>query len=652
MNDTTKNILVTCALPYTNGPIHIGHMLEHIQADIWVRNLRLEGKPVFFFCADDTHGTATMIRAEKLNKTPEELIKDDKLSHEESFKKFNVSFDNYYTTHSDENRRFCNEIYLNAKQAGLIYKSTIQQYYDQQKNMFLADRFISGTCPKCKSENQHGDNCEACGATYSPIDLINPISKYSDSKPILKDTEQIFFDLGAAKDFLSQFLTSCSMQDSVKNKLNEWVDGDIQSWNISRDAPYFGFEIPEEQNKFFYVWVDAPIGYFASIRNWANKNGYEFDTLCSKNSNSELHHFIGKDIIYFHGLFWPALLKNSPYIEPTQIHAHGFLSINGEKMSKSKGTFITADDFSTHYDPELLRYYFASKLNNKIEDINFDTSEFIQKINTDIVGKFLNIISRSMPFVKKHKGNLEEIQLDNQLLDDQAKKLKTLAKLYHEKDYSKVIRLVMESADEINAYINLNEPWKKDESDAIYISLTALNAFKNITLALLPVIPNLANRIFKIIGNFKYNDFETRIGNIDFEKYQPLLSRIDDEGFKKMNEITTQTKNEFASIEDFMKIDLRVAKVIKASEVDGADKLLQLTLDVGELGERTVFGGIKSKYTPESLIDKLVVLVFNLAPRKMRFGLSEGMVLASSDEDGGIFLLSPDNGAKPGQKIK
>lgn len=652
LSTESKKILVTCALPYTNGPIHIGHMLEHIQADIWVRNSRLQGNTTLFFCADDTHGTATMIRAETQNKTPEELIKDDQLNHINSFKKFNISYDHYYSTHSEENEYLCNEIYLKAKKANLIYKSTIQQFFDETKGMFLADRFITGTCPKCNTSNQNGDSCEACGATYSPTELIDPVSKYSDSKPVLKDTEQIFFDLKASKDFLANFLKTCELQDAVKNKLNEWIEGDIQSWNISRDAPYFGFEIPEEKDKFFYVWVDAPIGYFASIKNWAQKNNISFDELCSKNSNSELHHFIGKDIIYFHGLFWPALLENSDYILPTKIQAHGFLTVNGEKMSKSKGTFITADDFAEKYDPELLRYYFASKLNNKIEDLNFDTAEFTKKINSDLVGKYLNILSRSIPFLKNKKLDLDKVSLDSNFLDSQIKNLSSIIAFYEGKEFSKATKLIMELADEVNAYVNKNEPWKQDESKAIVIALTAINAFKNLSLALMPILPELTNRIFKIIGNYAYGDFNGKVTHIELTNYEPLMSRIDEQGFEIMNEETKPNNETHASIDDFMKIDLRVAKVVDASEVEGADKLIQLTLDVGELGQKTVFAGIKSKYSPDSLIDKLVVLVFNLAPRKMRFGLSEGMVLASSDDEGGIFLLSPDTGAKPGQKIK
>lgn len=652
LDTESKKILVTCALPYTNGPIHIGHMLEHIQADIWVRNSRLQGNTTLFFCADDTHGTATMIRAETQNKTPEELIKDDQLNHINSFKKFNISYDHYYSTHSEENENLCIEIYLNAKKANLIYKSTIHQFFDETKGMFLADRFITGTCPKCNASNQNGDSCEACGATYSPTELIDPVSKYSDSKPVLKDTEQIFFDLKASKEFLAKFLETCDLQDAVKNKLNEWIEGDIQSWNISRDAPYFGFEIPEEKDKFFYVWVDAPIGYFASIKNWAQKNNISFDELCSKNSNSELHHFIGKDIIYFHGLFWPALLENSDYILPTKIQAHGFLTVNGEKMSKSKGTFITADDFAEKYDPELLRYYFASKLNNKIEDLNFDTAEFTKKINSDLVGKYLNILSRSIPFLKNKKLELDKVSLDSNFLDSQIKNLSSIIAFYEGKEFSKATKLIMELADEVNAYVNKNEPWKQDEPKATVIALTAINAFKNLSLALMPILPELTNRIFKIIGNYAYGDFNGKVTHIELTNYEPLMSRIDEQGFEIMNEETKPNNETHASIDDFMKIDLRVAKVVDASEVEGADKLIQLTLDVGELGQKTVFAGIKSKYSPDSLIDKLVVLVFNLAPRKMRFGLSEGMVLASSDDEGGIFLLSPDTGAKPGQKIK
>ena len=651
MDIPTKNnrkILVTQALPYANAPLHLGHILEAVQTDIWTRFQNLNGNECHFFCADDTHGTPVMLKANEMGITPEKLIEDVYQDHKSTYELYDINFANFYSTHSDENKKYSEFIYKCAKENKLISKSVVEQYFDETEKMFLSDRFIKGTCPKCGAENQHGDNCGVCGASYNVLEIENPVSTISNTKPVKKESDHIFFDLPAKRDMLKEFIEKVDIQESIKNKLKEWLGDDLKKWDISRDAPYFGFEIPGEDNKFFYVWVDAPIGYIASISNWANSNQIEMEDLWSENSSYEIYHFIGKDIAYFHGLFWPALLSSAKLKLPSGINVHGFLTINGEKMSKSLGTGILAKDFAKITNPETLRYYFAAKLNNKVEDIDLNFDDYVQRINSDLVGKYLNIASRSASFLKKNKNNLSD-DINAEIINSLLNKKDEIINLYEKREYSKVIRLIMDLADYVNKYINEETPWKKDEDEAVKISTTALNAFKILSIYLHPVIPNLTNEAFNFLNiiDFTFDSIEKPLTK-KINNYKPLLNRLEkiiipeEEDMDNVNLI---------DINHFSSVDLRVAKITKADDVEGADKLLQLTLDVGDLGTRNVFAGIKSAYKPDELTDRLVVLVNNLEPRKMKFGISEGMVLASSNDDG-IYLVSPDEGAEPGMKVR
>ena len=650
MDNSKKNkrkILVTQALPYANAPLHLGHILEAVQTDIWTRFQNFNGNECLFFCADDTHGTPVMLKANEMGIKPEELISDVYKDHKSSYELYGINFANFYSTHSDENRKYSEYIYECAKNNNLISKANIEQYYDEKEEMFLSDTFIKGTCPKCGAEDQNGDNCGVCGASYNVLDVKKPISIISNTVPIKKESEHIFFDLPQKNKMLKDFLKNVDLQESIKNKLNEWLNDDLKKWDISRDAPYFGFEIPGEKNKYFYVWVDAPIGYLASISNWAEKNKLNMQDLWSENSKYEIYHFIGKDIAYFHGLFWPALLSAANLKLPSGINVHGFLTINGEKMSKSKGTGILAKEFAEITNPETLRYYFAAKLNNKVEDIDLNFDDYVQRINSDLVGKYLNIASRSASFLKKN-NNILSTNFDNNILDNLASKKDEVVSLYESREYSKLVRIIMDLADDVNKYINEQTPWKKEMDEAVDISSTAIKAFYILSLYLHPIIPSITNEAFKFLNIKKVS-----INNVDeavtkINDYKPLLNRLEkiiipeEENMDNINLI---------NIDQFSAVDLRVAKIIKADDVEGADKLLQLTLDVGDLGTRNVFAGIKSAYKPEDLTDKHIVLVNNLEPRKMKFGISEGMVLASSNDEG-IYLVSPDEGAKPGMKVR
>ncbi len=644
---TKRKILVTQALPYANAPLHLGHILEAVQTDIWTRFQNFNGNECLFFCADDTHGTPVMLKANEMGIKPEELISDVYKDHKSSYELYGINFSNFYSTHSDENRKYSEYIYECAKNNNLISKANIEQYYDEKEEMFLSDRFIKGTCPKCGAEDQNGDSCGVCGASYNVLDIKKPISIISNTVPIKKESEHIFFDLPQKNKMLKDFLKIVDLQESIKNKLNEWLNDDLKKWDISRDAPYFGFEIPGEKNKYFYVWVDAPIGYLASISNWAEKNKLNMQDLWSENSKYEIYHFIGKDIAYFHGLFWPALLSAANLKLPSGINVHGFLTINGEKMSKSKGTGILAKEFAEITNPETLRYYFAAKLNNKVEDIDLNFDDYVQRINSDLVGKYLNIASRSASFLKKN-NNILSTNIDNNILDNLASKKDEVVSLYESREYSKLVRIIMDLADDVNKYINEQTPWKKEMDEAVDISSTAIKAFYILSLYLHPIIPSITNEAFKFLNIKKVS-----INNVDeavtkINDYKPLLNRLEkiiipeEENMDNVNLI---------NIDQFSAVDLRVAKIIKADDVEGADKLLQLTLDVGDLGTRNVFAGIKSAYKPEDLTDKYIVLVNNLEPRKMKFGISEGMVLASSNDEG-IYLVSPDEGAKPGMKVR
>jgi len=644
---TKRKILVTQALPYANAPLHLGHILEAVQTDIWTRFQNFNDNECLFFCADDTHGTPVMLKANEMGIKPEELISDVYKDHKSSYELYGINFANFYSTHSDENRKYSEYIYECAKNNNLISKANIEQYYDEKEEMFLSDRFIKGTCPKCGAEDQNGDNCGVCGASYNVLDVKKPISIISNTVPIKKESEHIFFDLPQKNKMLKDFLKNVDLQESIKNKLNEWLNDDLKKWDISRDAPYFGFEIPGEENKYFYVWVDAPIGYLASISNWAEKNKLNMQDLWSENSKYEIYHFIGKDIAYFHGLFWPALLSAANLKLPSGINVHGFLTINGEKMSKSKGTGILAKEFAEITNPETLRYYFAAKLNNKVEDIDLNFDDYVQRINSDLVGKYLNIASRSASFLKNN-NNILSTNIDKNILDNLVSKKDEIVSFYESREYSKLIRIIMDLADDVNKYINEQTPWKKEIDEAVDISSTAIKAFYMLSLYLHPIIPSITNEAFKFLNIKKVS-----INNVDeaitkINDYKPLLNRLEkiiipeEENMDNVNLI---------NIDQFSAVDLRVAKIIKADDVEGADKLLQLTLDVGDLGTRNVFAGIKSAYKPEDLTDKYIVLVNNLEPRKMKFGISEGMVLASSNDEG-IYLVSPDEGAKPGMKVR
>mgnify|MGYP001418442532 FL=1 len=647
----SRKILVTSALPYANGSIHIGHVLESVITDIWVRYQNINGNECLYFCADDTHGTPVMLKAKELGIDPEELIKRTREEHIKSYSRFNINFDNFYTTHSDENKKYAEDIYQKCKEGNLIFKKEIEQFYDSEEGLFLSDRFIKGTCPKCGAEDQYGDGCSVCGTTYTPDDLLNPVSSLSNSELTKKRTEHVFFDLPQMKDFLENYLKDLTLQDPIKNKLNEWIEDGLKPWDISRDKPYFGFEIPGEKDKYFYVWLDAPIGYLASAKNWAENNNMDMKDLWGESSDYEIHHFIGKDIAYFHALFWPALLKSSNIRLPESINVHGFLTIDGEKMSKSNGTFINADDFAENYDGELLRYYFADKFNNSIDDLDFNEDEFIQKINSDIVGKYLNIASRVSKFIEKN-GNSLSANLDEDFIEKNLSMIDEVIEHYEDLNLSKSVKIIMKMADEVNKYINENEPWKSSEEKAVEVSSTAINCFRVISILLNPVLPTITSKALEVFNDSATNDFNNikdYLVDTKINPYKPLLKRLEK---AKINEEIEMEDSNLINIKDFAKVELRVAKIVKAEGIEEADKLIKLHLDVGDLGERTVFAGIKSAYDPESLNGRHVVLVANLEPRKMKFGVSEGMVLASSNDEGSIYLISPDEGAKPGQLVK
>ena len=639
--------------------MHLGHILEAVQTDIWVRFQNQVGNECLFFCADDTHGTPVMLKAKELNISPEELVSKVRAEHMATYGAYDINFTNYHTTHSDENKKFSELIYKSALENNLIIKKTVNQYYDESEGMFLSDRFIKGVCPKCSAENQYGDGCEVCGATYEPRDLLNPISTLTNTIPVLKDSEHIFFDLPQKESMLKSFLEKVNIQSAIKNKLNEWLE-DLKPWDISRDAPYFGFKIPNEKDKYFYVWFDATIGYIASIDNWANSNNKSINDYWSNDSEYEIIHFIGKDIAYFHGLFWPATLDSANFKLPDSIFVHGFLTVNGEKMSKSKGTGIKTDTFAKHCDPEMLRYYFAAKLNDKVEDIDLNLEDFTQRINSDLVGKYLNILSRSSTFIQKNKGLLSN-DIDEQLINTVLDNAKQIQEYFEQRQYSKAIRLIMDMADLTNKYINDKTPWKLENEEATFVATTAINAFRILSIYLNPVVPKLTEAAFKSLGieTQTYMSLKDKLISNKLEKYTPLLTRMEPLTLDQFNEEENNMPNDENSddmntinIKQFSDVELRVARIISAEDIEEADKLIKLTLSVGDLGQKTVFAGIKSAYSKDDLADKMVVLVYNLAPRKMKFGISEGMVLASSDDNGGIFLISPDKGAKEGQRVK
>jgi methionyl-tRNA synthetase len=669
-----RKILATSALPYANGSIHLGHLVEYIQTDIWVRFQKQRGNQCLYICADDTHGTPIMLRADREDITPEQLIADVEKEHLADFDEFGVAFDNFHSTHSAENKELSCLIYTRLRDGGHISKRTITQAYDPVKNMFLPDRFIKGDCPKCGAKEQYGDNCEACGATYSPVELKNAVSVVSGEKPIEKDSEHYFFNLADFSEMLKDWTKAEGhLQPEVRNKMAEWLENGLQQWDISRDAPYFGFEIPDAPGKYFYVWLDAPIGYMASFKNLCDKQGLDFDKYWGKDSDVELYHFIGKDIIYFHALFWPAMLSGANFRTPSAVFAHGFLTVNGEKMSKSRGTFIKARTYLDHLNPEYLRYYFAAKLTNGIDDLDLNFNDFSQRVNSDLVGKVVNIASRSSGFIKKRfdgklSPNCSEPELFQQFVDANTH----IAELYENREFGKAMREIMALADKANQYIDEKKPWlvaKEEGKDAELheICSMGINLFRMLVAYLKPVIPVLAENAESFL-NIEAQAWPTDAKPLldhEIKKFKPLMTRVEadkieavvdasKEHLEKTPEPAVKKHEPIADtieFDNFAKIDLRIAKIIKAEHVDGADKLLQLTVDIGD-ETRNVFAGIKSAYAPEDLEGKLTVVVANLAPRKMRFGLSEGMVLATGPGGKEIWILNPDEGAQPGMRVK
>ncbi|MGE0484764.1 MAG: methionine--tRNA ligase [Gammaproteobacteria bacterium] len=671
MSNLQRRILVTSALPYANGPIHIGHLVEYIQTDIWVRFQKLRGHECHYVCADDAHGTPIMLRAQQEGLSPEQLIERIGAEHRRDFADFAVAFDNYHSTHSPENRAIAEFIYGRLQDGGYIARRTISQAYDPVKQMFLPDRFIRGTCPRCKTPDQYGDSCEVCGATYAPTDLLDAVSALSGATPELRESEHLFFTLGRFEELLRDWLEQHALQQGIVNKLNEWFEAGLQDWDISRDAPYFGFEIPGERGKYFYVWLDAPIGYLASFRNLCDRSGLDFDAFCAAGSEAEMYHFIGKDIMYFHTLFWPAMLAGAGFRLPSNVFVHGFLTVDGQKMSKSRGTFITARTYLDHLDPEYLRYYFAAKLGAAIEDIDLNLEDFELRVNADLVGKFVNIASRCAGFITKRcGGRLGEAIEEPALLDEFLATGATIATHYEAREYSRAMREVMALADRANQYIDRRSPWviAKDEARTAELQRVCsmgLFLFRILAIYLKPVLPATVARAEAFLGESGLDWAalaRTPLGGA-INKFEPLMQRVDRERIARMIEASkdspqaaaavsaTDEQEDFISIDDFARIDLRVARIEEARDVEGADKLVQLTLDLGD-EKRQVFAGIKQAYAPADLVGRHVVMVANLAPRKMRFGVSEGMVLGAGPGGKEIFLVAPDAGAAPGMRVK
>jgi methionyl-tRNA synthetase len=704
MTKPQRKILVTSALPYANGPIHLGHMLEYIQTDIWSRFQKMRGHECHYICADDAHGTPIMLKAQQLGIAPEAMIAAMQKEHEQDFADFNVAFDNFHSTHSDENRELASEIYLKLRDAGHIKTKTISQLYDPEKSMFLPDRFVKGTCPKCKSEDQYGDNCDSCGATYSTTDLINPRSAVSGATPIMKDTEHFFFDLPAFEGMLKTWIHSGSLQSEMANKLNEWFEQGLQQWDISRDSPYFGFEIPDAPGKYFYVWLDAPIGYMGSFKNYCNKRSdINFDDFWAKDSTAEVYHFIGKDIVYFHSLFWPAMLEGAGLRKPTSVYAHGYVTVNGAKMSKSKGTFIKARTYLDNLDPEYLRYYYAAKLSSRIDDLDLNLEDFAQRVNSDLVGKLVNLASRTAGFIsKRFDGKLANVT-DNSLAESFIAKQEVIADFYEAREYGKAMREIMAMADIANGFVAEQAPWQlvKDDdkqAQAHEVCSIALNLFRILVTYLKPVLPRLSqdveafmqleltwDNLAKDMTGHEIAPFKAMMQRVDLDKVAamvdaskdnlqpteaPKTDKKADNKVDKSAEKTAKAEKKISSdapltdspltddpisdeisFEDFAKLDLRIALIAKAEHVPEADKLLKLQLDLGGVTKQ-VFAGIKSAYAPEDLEGKLTVMVANLAPRKMRFGMSEGMVLAAGPGGDELWILEPHEGAKPGMRVK
>ena len=691
-----RKILVTSALPYANGSIHMGHLLEYIQTDIWVRFQKARGNQCTYVCADDAHGTAIMLRAEKEGITPEELIANVKAEHEKDFADFQIAFDNFHSTHSEENRELSAEIYKACRDNGHIAVRKIKQLYDPKQELFLADRYVKGECPKCGAGDQYGDNCESCGATYTPGELKNPFSTISGATPVEKESEHYFFKLPDFENFLKEWTRSGTLQDEVANKLAEWLDSGLQEWDISRDAPYFGFGIPDAPGKYFYVWLDAPIGYMASFRNLCERTeGLEFDDYWKQGSDAEVYHFIGKDIINFHALFWPSMLTAAGYRTPTAVNAHGFVTVDGAKMSKSRGTFIKARTYLNHLDPTYLRYYFAAKLGNSVDDFDLNLEDFVQRVNTDLVNKLINIASRTANFVKKSGGQLSDTCTEQEMVQAFIDRGDVIAELYENREFGKAMKEIMTLADRANEYIQAKAPWAMNkeegrEQEVLDVCSVAINLFRQLITYLSPVLPEIAEktRVFLNLETLNWEDRRAILTGHSINKFKPMLGRAE---MTKIEAILEETQKEVAKengtapaaeakketkkekkakkkgpelredgneviapeigFDDFAKVDLRIARIVQAAHVEGADKLLQLTLDIGNDETRNVFSGIKSAYSPEQLEGKLTVMVANLAPRKMKFGMSEGMVLAAGPGGSELWLLEPHDGAQPGMRV-
>ncbi len=678
MTVTKRKILITAALPYANGPVHLGHLVGYIQADIFARFLRLQGHETYYICGSDVHGTPIMLKAAQIGLDPAVMVAQIHQEQMRDFADFNVKFDIFHTTHSDENRELLALIFSRLREKGDITCKKIQQAFDPIKQIFLPDRYVKGTCPQCKTPDQYGDSCEHCGATYSPNDLIEPRSVISGATPIEKESMHYFFELPHYTKLLKSWTTSGRLQEEVTNKLDEWFKTGLQAWDISRDAPYFGFKIPGEEDKYFYVWLDAPIGYMASFKHLCSKTNLAFDDYWKSDSDAELYHFVGKDIIYFHALFWPALLAGAGFRLPSAIFANGFLTVNGQKMSKSRGTFIKARDYLNYLPADCLRYYFAAKSSSRIEDLDLNLDDFMQRVNSDLVGKLVNIASRCSGFITRlFDGCLATSNPESAMWSDFVGAADQIAHDYEDRELGRVVRRVMELADRTNQYIDDHKPWvlaKDPEArEKLHAVCTfSLNLFRLLVLYLKPILPHLAEQVedFLNISPLKWSDSQIYLSNHTIKPFQPLLHRIEQETISAMQntiqeqekpaaeksttvaEKTPATETSTINIDDFAKVDLRIARIVAAEAIPEADKLLKLTLDLGDCGTRTVFAGIKSAYQPEDLVGRLTVMVANLAPRKMRFGMSEGMVLAASGEQPGIFLLSPDSGAVPGMRVK
>jgi len=661
---TKKKILVTSALPYANGPIHLGHLVEYIQTDIWVRFNKSIGNTVVYICADDAHGTPIMLKAKEQGISPEELISITKKEHEKDFKKFFINFDKYSSTNSEKNKEFCENIFNKLNKSGHISQKNISQFYDEKEKMFLPDRYIKGTCPKCNTEDQYGDSCESCGATYSPTELINPTSVLSGTKPKTKDTNHFFFNLKNFKNYLIKWTKENNLQPAIKNKLDEWLNDNLNDWDITRDAPYFGFLIPNEKAKYFYVWMDAPIGYIAAFEEYSKENS-ELIGIWENENIGEIYHFIGKDIAYFHALFWPSILNGSGYRTPTGIFCHGFLTVDGKKMSKSRGTFIKASDYLKHLDPEYLRYYFASKLNDGIEDIDLNFEDFTKKINSDLVGKLINLASRCSSFLEKNSNFTLSEKLENdEKFKDFINQANEVEKYYSNRKFSNAISKIMQMTDNANQYINQEKPWSlKDIKKIQQISTQGLNYFRSLAILLSPIMPDLFEKTEIMFNekNLKWENCFSPLLNKKIKKFTVLKTRIKDERIEQLksnliNNSESSSKEESKMQNEieydiFSKTEIRIGEIITAEEIDGADKLLKLSVDIGDLGEREIFAGIKKFYEAKNLIGSKVLVVVNLKPKKMKFGTSSGMVLAA-DSEGEIIVIEANNKIKNGSRVK